>query len=101
MAAIINRWIAGAFQVLAWVLLVFAVVMGSFGWLNSGFRAGLGIYFISGILAAVAGLAALLFGFVARLHAAAHPHRWAVQVGSIFALYLIFGLAASATTLLD
>lgn len=101
MASTINMWIARAFAVLGLVLVAFGLVMGSFGWANSGFRAGIGLYFVSGILATGAAVSALLFRLIAGLHAVSHPRRWLAQLGSIVALYLIFGLAAEATTLLD
>lgn len=101
MAATINRWIAGAFAVFGWIFVVFGVIMGSFGWMNSGFRAGLGIYFICGLLALAAGASMLLFRFTAVLHDRQHPHRWWAQAGSIIVLYVILGLALSATTMLD
>jgi hypothetical protein len=101
MAAMINGWIAYVFKGLAWMFVVFGVVMGTFGWMNSGLRAGIGLYFVSGLLAVAATASVALFRFVSKMHAVEHPHRWWMQLGSVVVLYVIFGLVASATTLLD
>ena len=101
MFATLNRWIAVACIGLAVCLVAFGVYLGGFAWFNDGPTAGLRLFGVSSAFAlSLVGMSAA-FRWAAAAHARGDERRWFIQVGAIIASYIAFGLAATASSLLD
>lgn len=100
-AAAFNRWIGYGLLALGAALVAFGVYMGLFAWANDGPRAGAGVFGVSAAFGSAVALTGLAFRFAAGMHAKAAPRRWWYQVLPILAGYLAFGLAATASSMLE
>ena len=101
MFATLNRWLAVACIGLAVCVGAFGVYIGGFAWLNDGAVAGLRLIGVSAAFAlALVGMSIAL-KWAAAAHARGDSRRWLIQLAAIVAAYIAFGLAATASSLLD
>lgn len=99
--AILNRWAGYALVALAAVLAGVGLFLGAFAWLNDSLVAGVRLAGTTGAFAAAFAAAGWLLQVAARAHERADRRRWWIQIGALVSAYVFFGLAATASSLLD
>lgn len=96
-----NRVIAGLLYGASVVLVGSGLFFGLFGWLNDGWSAGMKIVLLTASFGAAFAGAGAAFRAAAAAFARRDRRRLWWQAGAILVSYVLFGLAATASSWLD
>jgi uncharacterized membrane protein len=100
-AATVNRWISYALLVGGAALIAFGAYLGLFAWMNDGLIAGIRLFGTSAVFGAGLAVTGFAFRFAATGHAKGESRRWWIQALVVAIGYVVFGLAAWSSSLLD